>query len=333
MWINLKRDIIQLPGGNTLPDPLVSICMPAYNAGKYIGDAVTSILKQSYSNWELIIVNDGSTDDTVQQLEKITDSRIKVFHQENKGQCSAANQAFHLSKGNLIKFMDADDLISSNYIENQVKCLRDETNAIATASWGRFYNDDLNTFKLNDDIIKQDCKPIDWLIQLMDKAQAMMQCALWLIPREVLDRSGLWDESLSLINDFEFFIRVLLCTHEVKFTDDAILYYRSGLDNSLSRLKSREGVESAFNSINKGTSYMLGYENSHRVKKAAANSLQSFVYTFYPYQKDLTSIAEKRIRDLGGSTIPFPAGGYTKILRDILGWKLTKGIKALTGYQ
>jgi glycosyltransferase involved in cell wall biosynthesis len=306
--------------------------MPAYNAGEYINESVGSILEQSYTNWELIIVNDGSTDNTLIVLETIKDDRIYIVNQENKGQCNAANKAFSLSNGSLIKFMDADDMISPNFIENQVKNLHGEIDAIATASWGRFYHHNLNTFKLDTNIIQQNITPIDWLIQSMDNGQAMMQCALWLIPRNLFKYSGLWDEGLSLINDFEFFIRVLLCAREVIFTENAILYYRSDLKNSLSKLKSRKGAESAYNSINKGTSHMLQYENCDRVKKVAANCFQDFVYTFYPKQSDLIYDAEKRIKDLGGSSLTFPTGGYTKICQFLVGWKLTKRIKILFNY-
>ena len=302
--------------------------MPAYNAGKYIADTIRSITSQSYANWELIIVNDGSTDDTADIVNSLTDARINVFHQENKGQCAAANQAFHLSKGILIKFMDADDLISHDFIAQQVYRLDSRKDTIASASWGRFYHDDLQTFKLSDDLITHDCKPIDWLVTSMYNRQSMMQCALWLIPRNLLDQSGLWNEELSLINDFEFFIRVLLCAQEVLFTPNATLYYRSGIVNSLSSLKSRTGAVSAYNSIDQGVSHLLNFENSPRTKKIAADCLQSYIYMFYPYHQDLIRNAELNVKELGGSNSPFQAGGITRIMAKIFGWKLTKKIKA-----
>lgn len=308
--------------------PLVSICMPAYNAGKYLVDSINSILKQTYTNWELIIVNDGSTDDTVRVLTAINDSRIKVHHQENKGQCAAANKAFALSTGELIKFMDADDLISENFIGNQVNRLRGHENAIAYASWGRFYNDDITTFKRTDTSLEKDDTPFNWLTTSMaDVKQVMLQCALWLIPRDTLMRSGLWNEELSLINDFEFFIRVLLCADQLLFTHNAILYYRSGDTNSLSALKSRKGAESAYNSIEMGTGYLLAHEDSDKIKRIVAGCFQDFIYSFYPFHEDLIKKAEKKINELGGSGNVFPAGGLTYILQLLMGWKLTKRFK------
>ncbi|WP_157682259.1 glycosyltransferase family 2 protein [Mucilaginibacter mallensis] len=301
--------------------------MPAYNAGSYIIESINSVIDQSYKNWELIIVNDGSTDNTSEQLEKLKDDRIKIYHQENKGQCTAANKAFSLSKGELIKFMDADDLISPDFIKNQVEVIAGSEKTIASASWGRFYNNDLNTFKLVTDSIKSDRAPIDWLVESMTGKQVMLQCALWLIPRPILTVSGLWNEKLSLINDFEFFIRVFLKAEKISYADDAILYYRSGLNQSLSGLKSKKGAESAYESIDLGVKHMLDYESSPRIRNLAANHFQHFVYDFYPSHASVTNKAEQKIKDFGGSSISYASRGYTKILTQIIGWKACKKIK------
>jgi glycosyltransferase involved in cell wall biosynthesis len=309
--------------------PLVSICMPAYNAGKYIQEAVNSVLAQTFPIWELIIVNDGSTDDTAATLQKFTDSRISVYDQENAGQCAAANRAFKLSKGRLIKFMDADDVISPHCLANQVKCIGERTDRIASAAWGRFYNDDFSTFKMNKELITNICSPIDWLVSAMDGKQVMLQCGIWLIPRNILEKSGLWNERLSLINDFEFMIRVMLNASEIHFAENAVLCYRSGLPNSLSSLKSNDGARSAFNSIEMGTSYMLAYELSDRVKKVCAACFQNFIYSFYPFHQPLIRCAEAKVRELGGASIPFESGGFTSLLLKLVGWKTVKKLKML----
>lgn len=307
--------------------PLVSICMPAYNAENFIAAAVGSILSQSYSNIELIAVNDGSTDRTLAILEAIQDPRLKIINSENKGQSAAANQAYHASSGQFIKFMDADDLLSDNFIKSQLSVIKDDNNAIALAVWGRFYNNDLTSFKLQKTAAQTPAKPIDWLTEAMFNKQVMLQSALWLIPRSIIERGGLWREELSLINDFEFFIRLLLHAEEIRYTPEAILYYRSGVTNSLSRLRSRAGAESAFKSINWGTEHLLAVEGSERTRKIAADCFQYFVYDFYPNYPDLLKMAESRINDLGGSDRPFIAGGYTKRLARFIGWRATKRIK------
>lgn len=98
---------------------LVSIIVPAYNVEKYIGKCVSSILEQTYKNIELIVVNDGSTDNTGNILENIKnqDNRIHVIHKSNAGVSAARNDGIDASKGDYIVFVDGDDYIASDFVE------------------------------------------------------------------------------------------------------------------------------------------------------------------------------------------------------------------------
>lgn len=312
-----------------MTQPLVSVCMPAYNAEKYIAAALDSILAQSYPRIELVVVNDGSKDSTGSILDSYREKGVKVIHQENRGQCAAANAAFRHSTGDYIKFFDADDLLSPNFIANQVNRLDGSVDAIASASWGRFQNDDLSSFHLEQEPVYQDMLPVDWMVAAFSEGHAMMQCALWLVPRKVLSKSGLWDERLSLINDFDFFARVILSSEKVLFTEDAVLYYRSGIESSLSGQKSKKAMQSAFLSVRKGTDAILGVEDSSRTRRLCANIYQSWAYQFYPRHKELFQSAQNEIDALGGSDFPFPAGGKSKLLARVLGWKKTQQLKSL----
>jgi glycosyltransferase involved in cell wall biosynthesis len=308
--------------------PLVSVCMPVYNGEKYIDQAIDSILNQSYTNIEIIVVNDGSTDNTLNILNKYLNKGVKIFEQENKGQCAAANKAFHESTGEYIKFFDADDILSPDFIRLQVEKLEGKKNIVASSAWGRFYNDDVTTFKYNVETVWRDMKPIDWLMESLFTGHNMMQCGLWLIPREILTKSALWDERLSLINDFDFFIRVLLAAEEVRFAKGATLYYRSGINTTLSANRSRKALDSAFLSIQLGVGNILNYENSERVRKVGADLFRLWQYEFYPLHTDLYKKCRLEEKRLGGSSYKFPAGGTTLYLKRILGWKLTKTIKS-----
>ena len=93
-------------------NPLVSVIMPAYNAQKYIAESIESVIGQTYLNWELLIVDDGSTDDTASIIKQyqLNDSRIQYFYQESGRQGKAKNTAIKNSKGDYIAFLDSDDL-------------------------------------------------------------------------------------------------------------------------------------------------------------------------------------------------------------------------------
>lgn len=109
---------------------MLSIIVPAYNVEKYISECVKSIINQSYKNFELIIVNDGSTDNTLQILRKYEalDHRLIILNQNNQGQSSARNRALNLAKGKYIGFIDSDDWIEPEMYENMVR-IAEQTNA------------------------------------------------------------------------------------------------------------------------------------------------------------------------------------------------------------
>lgn len=106
-------------------DSLISIIMPAYNAERYVEAAIASVHEQTYANWELIVIDDGSTDKTAEIVRRLADSdtRIKYFHQSNQKVAQARNNGISLSKGELIAFLDSDDLWVPEKLELQQKVL------------------------------------------------------------------------------------------------------------------------------------------------------------------------------------------------------------------
>jgi teichuronic acid biosynthesis glycosyltransferase TuaG len=126
----------------------VSIIMPAYNAEKYIEESILSAVNQTYRNWELIIINDGSTDNTRAIAEKFSnqDKRIKVVNQQNKRLGGARNTGIQNSTGEWIAFLDSDDLWEPAKLEKQIQATKAFPNVdvIYTAGW-TLNEDDLNT--------------------------------------------------------------------------------------------------------------------------------------------------------------------------------------------
>ena len=109
--------------------PLVSVVIPCYNQGQYINEAVDSVLAQSYQNFEIVIVNDGSTDElSIEILKNYKNIKTTVLHTTNKGLPSARNYAIEMSNGKYILPLDADDKIGSTYIEKAVNLLESDNN-------------------------------------------------------------------------------------------------------------------------------------------------------------------------------------------------------------
>lgn len=104
----------------------VSIIMPAYNAAKYIGETIGSVLAQTHTNWELLIADDCSTDDTEKVVNSFSDSRIKYFKlQNNSGAAIARNEALEMAQGKYIAFLDADDMWKTEKLETQLTFMLD----------------------------------------------------------------------------------------------------------------------------------------------------------------------------------------------------------------
>ena len=119
------KNILSKKNGERYIDGLVSIIMPSYNTASYIEESIQSVLNQTYTNWELIIVDDCSTDETFEILSKIKDVRIHVYYNnENSGAAMSRNRALKEARGQWIAFLDSDDLWMPNKLEKQISYMK-----------------------------------------------------------------------------------------------------------------------------------------------------------------------------------------------------------------
>ena len=116
-----------------------SLIIPAYNIENYIVKCITSILNQNYYNYEIIVVNDGSTDDTVKILENIKNNKIKIINKKNGGLSSARNEGLRHVTGDYIWFVDGDDYIEKNALEILYNTLKDEMFDIISLKYYKEY--------------------------------------------------------------------------------------------------------------------------------------------------------------------------------------------------
>ncbi|MFA6286227.1 MAG: glycosyltransferase family A protein [Opitutaceae bacterium] len=311
--------------------PLVSIVMPAFNAARWLPAALDSALAQTYPHFELIVVDDGSSDDTPAILENYRTSHgIRVITQTNQGQSAAANRGLAEARGDYVKFFDADDVMSPGMLAAQVAALANQPGCVAYGTWGRFHDHpDEAVFVPHPGW--HDSPPLDWIVETWADTEPMYQCALFLLPRELLRRAGGWDARLGLINDFEFFTRLVLNSRGLVFTPDARLHYRSGLAGSLSRTKSRAALASGLLSNQLAIAHLLAVENSPRTRRLGANLLQNFVYSFYPSCPDLAREALAQASELGGSSL-LPRGGRGfKTACRLFGWRAALALRSRLG--
>jgi glycosyltransferase involved in cell wall biosynthesis len=292
---------------------------------------IKCLQNQTYSNLEIIIVDDGSTDNTQQVLKGVQDHRFCFYLQQNKGASSARNKAFDLSSGEFIKFMDADDLLNPECIEKQLNRIIDKRDSVASGKWGRFFKSDISDFKLaTEKIWGEDYSGIDWLVNsLIDAGSNMTQPGIFLIPRNIIDKVGVWNEELNLFDDFQFMTKVIANSRQVLFCEDAILFYRSGLGSNLSNRKSDENMLSAFKSLKEGVQTILEKRNDLQSRLACANTCQRWAFQFYPDHKELCKYTELQIQKLGGSRILLGNSKMINLISVLIGWKMAKRLRWL----
>jgi len=126
-----------------LPEEIknVSVLMPVFNGGKYLSGAIKSILAQSYREFEFIIIDDGSTDNTAELIKKFNDSRIKYHYTEHNGTSAAMNYGICLCRSEWIARIDADDLNTSNRLEKEIAFLADNPGVDILSSWSVYFRD------------------------------------------------------------------------------------------------------------------------------------------------------------------------------------------------
>ena len=312
----------------------VSVIISAFNAEKYIQETLNSVLSQTWKYLEIIVINDGSTDNTLEVANQYIERGVKVITQVNKGQDAALNNGYKNCSGAYIKFMDSDDLINPEMIERQMKVLLGSEEYIAYGEWARFYNDDSSNADFSKLDNWKDMNPVDFLTS--QPLGPMLQCGIMLIPKKIIEKSGIWDERLILFNDTEFYTRVLLNSKGIKFSEGARLYYRSGLHSSISAQRSRNFFDSTFLATNLMAEHLLPVENSKRTKELIANIYFNQYFEMYPRFPDLLLAHQERITELGGnSTVP-DGGKVFKLLMNFFGWKFAKRMQLIfynIGYQ
>ncbi|MDE3084845.1 MAG: glycosyltransferase family 2 protein, partial [Verrucomicrobiota bacterium] len=194
--------------------PLVSILIPCYNAAPWLAQTLESALAQTWPNKEIIVVDDGSGDDSASIARTYADRGVRLISQENRGSSAARNHAWRNAQGEFFQFLDADDLINPDKISAQLSTLASRSaGTLASCAWGRFRNDPANA-KFIDEAVFGDFSPIDFLA-LSARTGVMMHPSAWLVPHAVADRAGPWDEALTLNDDGEYFCRVLLASNGI----------------------------------------------------------------------------------------------------------------------
>ncbi|MBI3475574.1 MAG: glycosyltransferase family 2 protein [Acidobacteria bacterium] len=310
---------------NSAGKPLVSILIPAFNAGEWIADTLRSAIDQTWENKEIIVVDDGSTDNTLEIARQFESEGVRVHTQTNRGAAATRNQAFALCNGEYIQWLDADDLLSADKIGRQVEVLRSLSSrrTLASSAWGQFlYRPQRTEFRST--ALWCDLPPAEWLVRKM--AQNLhMQTGTWLVSRELTEAAGPWNTQLLGDDDGEYFCRVLLASDGVRFVPEARVYYRASGTSSLSYIgRSQRKMEAQWKSMQMHVQYLRSLEDSERTRAACVQYLQNWLIFFYPERLDLVQQAQELAAVLGGALhTPQLSWKYSWMER-LFGWHFAK---------
>ena len=183
--------------------PKVSVIIPTYNYGQYIARAIDSVLNQTYQDFELIVVDDGSTDNTEEIIRTKQNDKIRYFYQENKGAPSARNKGIEESKGKYTAFLDADDEWFPSKLEKQIEKFQK-----ASARVGLVYSGLIYIWKENEDKAIKIVPTLRGNIFVSFLKVTVLGSPTPLIKKNCFQKAGLFDERLPSCQDWDMWLRI-----------------------------------------------------------------------------------------------------------------------------
>ncbi len=312
--------------------PLVSILIPAYNAGPWIADTIKSALAQTWPRKEIIVVDDGSTDNTLSVARQFSSEGVTVVTQENQGAAAARNHAFSLAQGDYIQWLDADDLLSPDKIARQMEAAEKcgDKRALFSSGWGYFIFRPRKA-KFVPTLLWENLTPLEWLLRKWEN-NLHMQTATWLVSRELTEAAGPWDARLLGDDDGEYFFRVIKTSNGIRFVPDAKVFYRISGFSRLSYIgRSDEKMDAQFLGMKMQIGYLRSMADDGRVRAACMTYLQAWLMLFYPGRMDIVEQAQKLAVDLGGQLPPPKLSWKYDWIQRTLGWAAAR--KAQINYN
>ncbi|OIR05732.1 putative glycosyltransferase EpsJ [mine drainage metagenome] len=206
----------------TQADQLISVIIPCYNDGEYLPETIEKLRQQTYKNFEIIIVNDGSTDtNTLQILDKLEQQDIRVIHKSNGRMSSARNAGVREAKGTIIAALDADDYFHPTFFEKSIKVLNADENIAAVTSYIQMFGE-----------INMLSKPRGGSQENFLFSSQCPACAI--VRKKCWDEVGGYDEQMTLgYEDWEFYIRITQKGWTVFVIPEPLLFYRQTKKSTL----------------------------------------------------------------------------------------------------
>ncbi|UBF24885.1 glycosyltransferase [Kovacikia minuta CCNUW1] len=181
---------------------LISVIIPAYNSMTYLPETLNSVLGQTHADFEVLIIDDGSSDHVQEWASKIADSRVKLIAQPNQGASAARNTGITHAQGKYLAFLDADDLWQPNKLEKQLQCFAENPEVGLVHTWVTMINE---KSKPTGGILTSFSEGAVWE-QLLERNT--IACCSVMVRRDCFEQAGLFDQSLRSAEDWDMWIRI-----------------------------------------------------------------------------------------------------------------------------
>ncbi|NJL62949.1 MAG: glycosyltransferase [Methylacidiphilales bacterium] len=308
---------------------LVSIIIPCFNASRWLSEAIDSCLQQTYSNIEIIIIDDGSTDNSWEIIKNYSDkysNKIKCRSISHRGGNHARNLAISLSNGEYIQFLDADDYILPEKIEHQVRFLETTDADVVYGDWQYQYHRYDGTIQLSK--IEISGVQTDILESLL--ATWWVAVAALLYKRSSVDKSDGWDENLPAVQDRDFFLSVVINGAKVKYQSGCYSIYRRYGDVTVSTCSKPRWIACHCLVLEKTESKLLELQRlSTNYRRAIAacyfDLARTALFIDYSLYLKLVDAALNRFPDFEGNS----TRRFYHLIRTIIGFRRIERIICL----
>lgn len=304
---------------------LVSVIIPCFNAERWIAEAIDSCLKQTYAQIEIIVIDDCSTDNSLEIIKSYGDKIIWEHLPENKGGCYARNRGFALSKGEYIQFLDADDFILSEKIERQISFLEATGADVVYGDW-RFQGHQSNGVIFLEQVEKPG-KQADILQSLIENWWTAVASLLY--TRTSVEKSGGWDENFSAAQDRDFLISAIVAGAKVVYQPGCYSIYRRYGNVTVSTVSKQRWVENHYKVLKKVEQKLLKQYNHNipiNYRRALAHGYfelaRDYMYIDYPQYLRLSQKSLSLCPDFKRKT----KKRMYKLVQDICGFRLCEQI-------
>ena len=310
-----------------MPSNLVSVIIPAYNAEMHILECVNSVLNQTHRNLEIIIVNDGSTDKSLEILESIHDNRIRIINQENQGCSSAKNSGLKIASGDFIQYLDADDVLSQDKIEKQLIRLENAQNKIAVCKTV-FFQDTISKpcGEIDTELIKKEGSGLSFLLRLLgsEGQPGMVQPNAYLLPKKIVDIIGSWNIEISPSpdEDGEYFARALLVADQVIYTEGLNYYRKVQNQKSLSQIHSPQRAINLLKTVELKFQHIFKIERNLLIEKLFQLNISQVAYQYGVDFPSILNDAKNSLKESSFKSLRIEAPILFASVSKIFGFKM-----------